>query len=738
MTNQAHYRNTRTALLCMTGLILALVLLGALSIVLIAHQQNTAEARKNLFYASKAIDARSRNAERNVIDYAFWGDAYQHLHAKLDLDWAYTRANIGRSMHDAMGYEGVFVIAPDGSTRYALIEGEMRDTTAEQWLGQNINDWLVQARAAEPDQQAVSYYLNIDGQLALGSAAAITDGDDPTVEPTEGPASVLLFIEKLHPQSLQSMGNDYGVINLRQVSAEDGDDSSLLALPVFGGSNVHLQWNSERPGTSMFIWLMPLLLLAALIFGYLTRFNLRTSLAAARRLDQRTAEASRLQAQLAHFAHHDELTGLPNRTLLDERLQQACLAAQRSGRQLAVMLIDLDGFKPINDNFSHHLGDQLLIEVARRMALLMRPGDTIARMGGDEFIVILPNLAGEHDAAAIAERIIADIAHPYRLEEVDLRVTASLGVVMSDGRVVQPKHLLHHADLAMYKAKQEGRNSFQWYSSNLEDRACELTTLRHDLQEALEQHGFELYYQPQICAVTGQVIGLEALLRWQHPQHGFIPPTRFIPVSETTGQIIPLSQWVLNTACRQIVELNQGRSNPVNVAINISPIFLLRSNFCSLVQHALLSHQLAPELLVLEITEGVMLTNPDRAVATLQQLNELGVQVAIDDFGTGFSSLSYLKVLPVHKIKIDRSFVSGVDSHAEDAALTQGIIAMARHLGRKVNAEGVETEAQKQFLSACECDEYQGYLFSKPLSFSEIKQYLDNYNEETARLHKRR
>ncbi|MFN3580287.1 MAG: putative bifunctional diguanylate cyclase/phosphodiesterase [Pseudomonas sp.] len=737
MTNHAHYRNTRKALLCMSSLIAALVLLGGFSIVLIAHQQNSAEARQSLFYATKATESRTRSAERDVIDYAFWGDAYQHLHASLDLDWAYTRANMGRSMYDAMGYDGVFVIGPDGSTRYALVAGEMVNTTAEQWLEQDISAFVEAARDREEDQEAVAHYLRIGNQLALGTAAALTDGDDPDVITIEGPSSVLLFFEKLDPDTLQALGTDYGINNLRQASAQADNGDSMLALPVLGGDSLHLEWDLNRTGTRMLMWLMPILLVAAGVFGYLTRFNLRVSLAAARRLDARTEEASRLQAQLAHFANHDDLTGLPNRALLDERLQQACVAAQRTGRQLAVMLIDLDGFKPINDNFSHHLGDQLLVEVARRMSLLMRPGDTVARMGGDEFIVILPNLIGEDDAAAIAERIITEIAHPYRLEETDLRVTASVGIVMSDGRVEQPKQLMHHADLAMYKAKQEGRNAFQWYSNNLDNRACEITTLRNDLQQALEHDGFELYYQPQISADSGHVIGVEALLRWNHPQQGFIPPTQFIPISETTGQIIPLSQWVLDTACRQIAELNQGRSAPVSVAVNISPIFLLRGNFCALVQDALQTHQLAPHLLALEITEGVLLTNADRAIETLHQLNTLGVEVAIDDFGTGFSSLSYLKILPVHKIKIDRSFVSEVDSNAEDAALTHGIISMARHLGRRVNAEGVETEAQKQFLSTCQCDEYQGYLFSKPLPFNEIKQYLDNYSEETARSHRR-
>lgn len=438
-------------------------------------------------------------------------------------------------------------------------------------------------------------------------------------------------------------------------------------------------------------------------------------------------EAKHYQAELSFNASHDLLTGLPNRSLLEDRLYQGCQISRRYRRSLAVMFIDLDGFRPINDAIGHHLGDQILIEVSRRMSQQLRAGDTIARIGGDEFIVLLPNLESEGDVVLIAERLIACIASPYRMEGIDLHITASIGITLSDGELEQPLQLTHQADLAMYKAKQEGRNNYQWYTNDLNQRSDERVTLRNDLQKAIESQAFDLYYQPQIDGRGGRIVGFEALLRWQHPERGFIPPAVFIPLAESTGQIIPLSEWVLDTACRQISQLGEQGINGLSVAVNISPVQFQRNNFVDAVQAALQKYSFRAELLELEITETVLFTNAEQAIETLHRLKQLGVRISIDDFGTGFSSLNYLKRLPIDKVKIDRSFVQDIIRDRDDAAITRGIISMAHHLRLKVVAEGVETEPQLAFLKKCRCDEFQGYYFAKPMPYTQIAGFLLEY-----------
>jgi diguanylate cyclase (GGDEF)-like protein/PAS domain S-box-containing protein len=436
------------------------------------------------------------------------------------------------------------------------------------------------------------------------------------------------------------------------------------------------------------------------------------------------SEQKHFEAQLAYNASHDVLTGLPNRSLLEDRLIQGCQISLRYQRSLAVMFIDLDGFKPINDSMGHSAGDQILVEVARRMNQQVRPGDTVARLGGDEFIIILPDLAREEDTLLVADRIIASIAQPYKVAGIEMHITASIGITLSDGTTEEPMVLIQQADLAMYKAKQQGRNNYQWYTQDLNQRVNERVTLRNELQKAIEAEAFQLYYQPQIDGRSGRVVGYEALLRWQHSELGFISPAQFVPVAEDTGQIIPLSEWVLNTACREArALLDKGWSGSV-MAVNISPIQFQRSGFVDTVRAVLEETGLPPELLELELTESVLLDNAERAIFVLHALKDLGVSLAIDDFGTGFSSLNYLKRLPIDKIKIDRSFVQEVISDSTDAAISLGIISMAHHLKLKVVAEGVETEPQYAFLKKNHCNEFQGFYFAKPMPLPLLEEFL--------------
>lgn len=436
------------------------------------------------------------------------------------------------------------------------------------------------------------------------------------------------------------------------------------------------------------------------------------------------SEQKHYERELSFNACHDRLTGLLNRVTLEDRLIEGCHISRRHKRRMAVMCIDLDGFKSINDSLGHYFGDQVLIEVAQRMAQHVRPGDTIVRMGGDEFIVLLPNLLRDDDVVSVAERLMAGIARPYCIRGIDLHVSASVGITLSDGYTEPPMQLIQQADMAMYKAKQQGRNNFQWYTSDLNERVCENARLRNDLQKAIDTESLELHYQPQIETRTGRVSGIEALLRWEHPQRGFISPAVFVPVAENSSQIIPLSLWVLDTACAQLRQLGEQGITGISMAVNISPMHFQRGHFVKFVQTILEKHGLRGEQLELEITESLLLHNAEQAIDTLHRLKALGVRIALDDFGTGFSSLSYLKRLPIDKIKIDRSFIQELGTDCHDAAIIQGIIAMAHHLSLTVVAEGVESESQAAFLKGSRCDVLQGYHFAKPMKYEALEVFL--------------
>ncbi|AOE83124.1 diguanylate cyclase [Pseudomonas sp. TCU-HL1] len=444
------------------------------------------------------------------------------------------------------------------------------------------------------------------------------------------------------------------------------------------------------------------------------------------------SERKRFESELAYNASHDVLTGLPNRSLLEDRLRQGWQISRRYDRQLAVIFIDLDGFKPINDSMGHVVGDLMLIEVGSRLSQQVRAGDTVSRLGGDEFILVLPDLAHAEDVLNVADRVIESVSRPYNIEGHELHVTASLGIAISERELEQPLQLIQQADLAMYKAKNEGRNCYQWYTSDLEQKVNERVTLRNALQKAIDTNDFTLNYQPQIDGRTGKVTGYEALLRWKHPQLGNVSPAQFIPIAEQTGQIIPLSEWVLATACRTCRRLLDLGLSGTAVAVNISAVHFQRNNFVDSIRHILQEARLPAELLELEITETVLLADAERAIARLQELKILGVRLSIDDFGTGFSSLNYLKHLPIDKVKIDRAFVQEIISDHHDAAITQGIISMAHLLRIKVIAEGVETESQYAFLNKSRCDEYQGYYFARPMPFEQLEAFLREHQTRPA------
>lgn len=442
------------------------------------------------------------------------------------------------------------------------------------------------------------------------------------------------------------------------------------------------------------------------------------------RLQKEVAERRRTEDQLAELARYDPLTGLPNRMLLRDILGQAIARARRSQAGLAVLFLDLDLFKHVNEAFGHAAGDTLLTMVAQRLQSAMREGDTLSRFGGDEFSLILEAVKDGSDVEVLARQLLKSFDEPFNVGEREIFVSTSIGIAML-GAHEDVDAMLRNADLAMYHAKQEGRAHYQFYTPDMKRRTTERMTMETKLRRALERREFFLLYQPQVDLTSGEVIGVEALLRWQNEELGLIQPTQFIPIAEETGLIFPLEEWVLDTACAQNKVWQSTRMAPLRVAVNVSSGQLKRKNLAETVRRVLDKTGLPANLLDLEFTENIILQNVRETVALLHELSELGVEISIDDFGTGYSSLSYLKRFPIHKLKIDQSFVRDIANSPEDAAIVRAIVMMAHSLKLKVVAEGVETAEQLAFLQKQLGEHYQGFLFSPPISAEEITRLLN-------------
>lgn len=449
-------------------------------------------------------------------------------------------------------------------------------------------------------------------------------------------------------------------------------------------------------------------------------------------IKRNVTEKKIFEQKLNHLAHHDHLTGLPNRLLFSDRLKQEISEAHKDGRQLSVMFIDLDHFKKINDTLGHSTGDLLLKTAADRLIKCLRETDTLARMGGDEFTVILPDVSTTEASGKIAQRILESLSEPFMLDNRELFISASIGISAypSDGTDVET--LVKNADTAMYRAKEQGRNNCQLYTESLYASAMDKMNLEADLRKAIERKELVLYYQPRVDFNRGMILGMEALLRWEHPKYGLISPIEFIPLAEETGLIIPISEMVLRTACIQNKTWQDAGLPAVNVAVNISARSFERGDLVGTVRQVLSDTGLAPEYLELELTESTLMGNPEYACDVLNEIKSMGVKVAVDDFGTGYSSLSYLKKLPIDTVKIDQSFVKDITTNNDDAAIAGAVVAMAHSLKLRVIAEGVETLEQIEFLRSFECDEIQGYFISRPVPTKEFEQLLSEEYEQVS------
>jgi diguanylate cyclase (GGDEF)-like protein/PAS domain S-box-containing protein len=431
----------------------------------------------------------------------------------------------------------------------------------------------------------------------------------------------------------------------------------------------------------------------------------------------------RVEDQLQHLANHDALTSLPNRSLLQDRLSQAVAYANRLGKSMAVMVIDLDRFKNLNDSLGHHAGDQILIEISRRLSSMLLDGDTVGRLGGDEFVFVLADSA-EDDVTMLAQQTLEMVSQPMMIESHDFYPSCSIGISLypKDGQDGQT--LLKNADTAMYRAKEAGRNTFQFYASEMNARALDRLKLESGLRRALERGEFVLHYQPQVDLVSGRIVGLEALLRWQPPGQAMLPPDEFISIAEETGLIVQIGQWALRAACAQNLTWQAAGLPLLRMSVNLSARQFQQQDVVRMVSQALQQLDYPAQALTLEITESVVMENPEQAAATLQHLSDMGIHLSIDDFGTGYSSLNYLKRFPIHALKIDKSFVHDITTDTDDAAIAKAVIVLAHSMKLEVIAEGVETIEQLDFLRQQQCDQMQGYYFSRPLPADRIEALL--------------
>ncbi|BDB19569.1 bifunctional diguanylate cyclase/phosphodiesterase [Pseudomonas sp. CYM-20-01] len=829
LSNRTSLSLTRTSLFNFTALLVLVFAAAAYSLIYLAHELDHAEQEESAFYTRKAVQSLEKSLRVTVKDYAFWSDAYKHLHLKVDTDWAYGRGNVGATLFQDFGFQGLFVVNDANRTVYAVVEGQLQPIDLSDWLAQPITQVLEQARAGAEQELPVTAFINVHGSPALVAAAAITPGTDPTVKMDGRPASVLVFVDILDSAQLALIGNDFGVNQLHIASADEIGKTLLVPLGDNGAAG-SLHWQPARPGVRLMGVGLPLLGLAALLVCLMTWVILRRASAAALALDashaslqdsqdalttsearfrdvveassdwvweidaawrftylserfenvtglarrawigaaindlldteagalsqwlntpSRTADISvqcryvdaqgqerttRLAARqmpcggfrgtatdvteevearrrIEFLSEHDALTGLANRTRLQAFLDDKLKALPASGQSLVMLSLDLDRFKPVNDLLGHAAGDHVLNEVSTRLADCVRHGDLVARVGGDEFVLILTNAGTQDDVESLCLRLIESVEQAVRIGEQEVFVSASIGIVLAPDDASEVAELLRYADIALYEAKAAGRNTWRFYSGEMNARIIERRRLESDLRFAIKHNELRLHFQPRYRIADGQMVGAEALVRWQHPQRGLISPETFIPIAEESGLILALSDWVLQTACTSAAQWPEA----LFVSVNLSSTEFKRGDLVERIRNALTASGIEPARVELEITESVMLEDAAGALAVMHTLKRLGIRIAMDDFGTGYSSLSYLRAFPFDGLKIDRSFLSRLEDSEDDKAIIQAIVGLGRALALTVTAEGIETAGHLAMLRAVSCDEGQGYYLSRPL-----------------------
>jgi len=828
---------TRRLAIAVGALFVAGVIAAISTLLGIANTLDAKDLEQNQFYSVRAVENRITTSKNYITSYAYWTRAYEALSGPIDVDWAYTEQNMGKTMFTTDGYDGVFVLDRN-RTKYAVIRGQMVETDVSTVL-QAPASALVEQVLSQPDlTKPISSYSLFEGWPALITAAAIIPNDERPLDELRN-TSVLVFVDKLTPTKLRKIGSGYGLSNLTLVP-DDTVKNDHPSVPL-DSTGYSLVADLQRPGQQLLWTLVPPLgatfLVLMLLTAYFFRHALRSSqyvdnsiqamqasnqaleaanhaLEASEERFRAVAEAAsdwiwevdgqlaltylsarfsevtgysqalwlgqdigelltcdttplelwlrklseensagdlrctyrdesgqprhcRLSArpifdkdnvigyrgtasditdevaahaQIQHLSMHDALTGLPNRNKLARYLDEVLLLKEHAP-PLSLLMIDLDNFKPINDSLGHPAGDAVLQEVATRLRECTREHDLVARLGGDEFVVVLNGMDSHNEIDKFCTRLIGSLHQPILYEQHPLHIGASVGIALSRRHGFVASDLIRYADIALYQAKSDGKNTWCYFEAHMSDQIQTRRQMEDDLRHALKHNEFVLHYQPRYKVDGKHIVSVEALVRWQHPTQGLLGPDVFIPLAEQTDLIVPLGRWVLREACETALDW----PSDILLSVNLSPAQFALSDVVEDVREVLVATRFPASRLELEITENVMLNDTDGALTTMNQLKELGVRLNMDDFGTGYSSLGYLRAYPFDGIKIDKRFIASISSGTNDRAVVQAIIGLGKAMGLTVTAEGVETEEQLAILGKDQCNEVQGYFMSRPI-----------------------
>ncbi|MEB5973264.1 putative bifunctional diguanylate cyclase/phosphodiesterase [Pantoea dispersa] len=684
-----------------------------------------------LFWSTSVTNHEAREQQQRMIAVSFNQSLSEHLRQlrsltrwspladqlaqpQPDSDWL--NQNVGSWLHDMFDHQLIVLL---DRTNQPIAVWRNGQPVPDQRLGPYLRD-LLQTSLVRSSDEVPGPADRADFVRIGQRAAALAVGDISSTR--EAGRYRLVSIKFLDDGYLRNLSERS---QLRQLyfsdSAPERDRKAYYPLTSRQGDIVgYLSWEPAKPGAQMLRTLGPSTLISVLLITLLCLFMVRRIWTSSLDLSQSLLKLGASEAQAQHLAFHDVLTGLPNRALVEDRLTQALAAATRHDQRVALLLLDLDRFKIINDTWGHHAGDDLIIEVARRLSHIVRASDTVGRIGGDEFIIVMPEVENIGQVQALAQRIIAALSEPYQLVGNELWVSVSIGLALAPKDGIDRLELMRKADIALYEAKNGGRGQYRQFEKVMDESLRTRQQIAADLRQALVNYdGLAVWYQPLMEISGQQIVGLEALLRWHHPQRGDVSPADFIAIAEETGMIIPLGEWVLREACKTALKLPQ-----VIVAVNVSPVQFRASGFVERMIEIVQSEGADPQRLELEITEGVLIEDEHEARNSIIALRDAGFRIALDDFGTGYSSLNYLSTFPVDKIKIDRSFTQSLGVAENSTAIVESVVRLGHAMGLTVTAEGVETEGQKNALADAGCNQLQGYLFSRAVPLSEIERMV--------------
>ncbi|MGC1042314.1 putative bifunctional diguanylate cyclase/phosphodiesterase [Pantoea agglomerans] len=688
--------------------ILLLTFVGAGAALFVGTSLTNNEARHQQQRMIEASFSQSLNEHlRQLHSLSRWGPFEQHLAEGNSSRWL--DENIGLWLYEMFGHQLILVLDQQNQIVRVWREGQPVSAPADDPL---IGEVLQSPLVNDPARQDNADYTRITNR-----AAALAVGNIQR-ENNALPRFRLVSLKFLDDGYLAGLAerNQLQGLHFSDGTPQPGTGARYLLIAQAGEAVGYLNWIPSRPGAQMLRTIGPSTGLAVLAISLLCLYMVRRLWNSSVNLSQSMLRLGASEAQAQHLAFHDVLTGLPNRALVEDRLTQALALATRHDQRVALLLIDLDRFKTINDTHGHHAGDELIIAVAQRLSNIVRASDTVGRIGGDEFIVVMPDVDNIGQVQSLAQRIIDELSEPFTLFGSDVWSGASIGLALAPKDGVDRLELMRKADIALYEAKSGGRGTYRQFERAMDESVRTRQTIAADLRTALHTHqGLEVWYQPLMDIGGQQMVGIEALLRWHHPTRGLIAPAEFIAIAEETGLIIPLGEWVLAEAC-----VTQQRFPELLVAVNVSPVQFRSTGFVERVMAIVSQNGGDPKRLELEITEGVLIEDEREARAIIVALREAGFRIALDDFGTGYSSLNYLSNFPVDKIKIDRSFTQSLGVAENSVAIVESVVKLGHAMGLMVTAEGVETPGQMSALADAGCNQLQGYLFSQAVPADQL------------------